>query len=138
MDAGCLRGPGHPELRLCVDLPVSDSLRGIAVTPYQTDARPAGGVAAVQDWTHSDGSIGRSFAALGRQTGLGDVEGRLPEAVPLGTGPDGAARVGNRWTVPARAAASKLTRVWLETRLNNTSVLSARPPLRGDACSRRP
>ncbi len=123
LDSVCLRGPGHPELPLYVDLPVTDALSGVVVTLYQTDARPVSGVAAVMNWTYADGATGRSFAAQGRQSGPGAVEGRLTEAVLLGTGPDGAARIGNRWTVPARAAASTLSRVRLETRINNTSVL---------------
>jgi len=122
-DAVCLRGPGRPELPLFVDLPVTEPISGIAVTLYQTDARPAAGVAAILSWTYADGSTGRSFAAQGRQSGPGAVEGRLTEAVLLGSGPDGSARVGNRWTIPARAAGSMVTRARLETRLANTSVL---------------
>lgn len=120
-DAVCLRGPGHPEWPVFVDLPVPGPLDGMTITLVQPEGPPAPGVGAVLGWTYADGAVGRVFAASGRQVGPGAVVGRGTESVVVGTRPDGTPQVGTRWTAPTRAAASNVRAARLETRLSTTA-----------------
>lgn len=122
-DAVCLRGPGHPELPLFVDLPVPGPIDGLTLTLVQADGPPGSGVGAVLGWTYTDGAVGRVFAANGRQVGPGPVEGRGVESVVVGQSASGAPVLGTRWTAPTRAAGASVKTARLETRLSTTAVL---------------